>query len=149
MQSPDRESALLLAVRTEAKWYSYAVIRVVPRVERGEFINVGVLLFAREQEFLGARIEADDARLRSLAPDIDIAAVERHLATFKAITDGLPGGGPIAALPPPERFHWLVSPRSTMIQTSPVHVGRSLEPSAALEDLLQEFVRPVRSSDGS
>ena len=129
-------------------WYSYAIIRVVPRVERGEFLNVGVLLFAREQGFLGARIEPDTARLLSLAPELDIAAVERHLATFRAITDGLPAGGPIAALPPPERFHWLVSPRSTMIQTSPVHVGRSQDPGRALEDLLREFVRPVGSSGG-
>jgi hypothetical protein len=118
-------------------------------VERGEFVNVGVLLFAREQEFLGTRIEIDASRLRSLAPELDVAAVERHLATFQAITDGLPSGGPIAALPPPERFHWLVSPRSTMIQTSPVHAGRSQDPGRALEDLLQEFVRPVSSSSGT
>ncbi|MCA1647643.1 MAG: DUF3037 domain-containing protein [Chloroflexi bacterium] len=130
-------------------WYSYAIIRVVPRVERGEFMNVGVVLFAREQGFLGAHIEPDAARLRHLARELDIAAVERHLATFQAITDGVPAGGPIADLPPPERFHWLVAPRSTMIQTSPVHVGRSQDPSAALEDLVREFVRPVSSRGGS
>jgi hypothetical protein len=130
-------------------WYSYAIVRVVPRVERGEFVNVGVVLFAREQEFLGARIAADISRLRSLAPDLDLAAVERHLAIFQAITDGAPVGGPIAALPAPERFHWLVSPRSTMIQTSPVHVGRSLDPGRALADLLLEFVLPVSSGSGS
>src|SRR5438477_3722945 len=124
-------------------WYSYAVIRVVPRVERGEFINVGVVLFAREREFLDTRIEFDEARLRSLAPELDVAAVERHLATFRAITDGRPAGGPIAALPPPERFNWLVAPRSTVIQTSPVHAGRSQDPARALEDLLRELVRPV------
>jgi hypothetical protein len=132
-----------------AAWYSYAIIRVVPRVERGEFVNVGVVLFAREQEFLGARIEPDITRLLSLAPELDVATVERHLATFRAITAGLPAGGPIAALPPPERFHWLVSPRSTMIQTSPVHVGRSQDPGRALDDLLREFVLPVSSSSGS
>src|SRR5438876_11646359 len=82
-------------------WYSYSIIRVVPRVERGEFLNVGVVLFAREQDFLGARIEADPQRLLSLAGSLDLAAVERHLATFQAITDGLPTGGPIAALPKP------------------------------------------------
>jgi hypothetical protein len=126
-------------------WYSYAVIRVVPRVERGEFLNVGVVLFGREQEFLGAKMELDEQRLRSLAPDVDIANVERHLATFQAICDGDPAGGPIAALPRAERFHWLVAPRSTMIQTSPVHVGRSTEPGTALDDLLAEFVRaPAR-----
>jgi hypothetical protein len=130
-------------------WYSYAIIRVVPRVERGEFLNVGVVLFAREQDFLGARIEADAQRLLGFASNLDFAAVERHLATFQAITDGLPAGGPIAALPRPERFHWLVSPRSTMIQTSPVHVGRNADAGRALEELMEEFVRPVGSGSGS
>jgi hypothetical protein len=123
-------------------WYSYAIVRVVPRVERGEFLNVGVVLFAREQSFLGARFELDAERLLSLASDVDLATVERHLATFLAICNGEPLGGPIAALAAPERFYWLVAPRSTMIQTSPVHVGRSDDLGAALEDLLVEFVRP-------
>ena len=125
-------------------WYSYAVVRVVPRVERGEFLNVGVVLFAREQEFCQARIELDKNRLLSLAPGIDLAAVERHLGTFVAICEGRPEGGPIAALQAPERFYWLVAPRSTMIQTSPVHVGRTEEPDLwqAVESLLAEFVRP-------
>jgi hypothetical protein len=123
-------------------WYSYAIVRVVPRVERGEFLNVGVVLFSRERGFLGSRMELDAERLRSLAPDIDVAAVQRHLATFQAICDGDPSGGPIAVLSPSERFHWLVAPRSTMIQTSPVHVGRSGDPPAALDELLAEFVRP-------
>jgi hypothetical protein len=130
-------------------WYSYAIIRVVPRVERGEFLNVGVVLLAREQDFLGARIEVDPRRLLNLAANLDLGAVDRHLATFQAITDGLPAGGPIAVLPKPERFHWLVSPRSTIIQTSPAHVGRSPDPTKALEDLLDEFVRPVGSGRGS
>jgi hypothetical protein len=124
-------------------WYSYAIIRVVPRVERGEFLNVGVIAFAREQEVCLARVELDSARLLCLAPDIDLAAVERHLGTLLAICDGQAAGGPIAALQPPERFYWLVAPRSTMIQTSPVHVGRSDEHelSNAVESLLAEFVR--------
>jgi hypothetical protein len=123
-------------------WYSYSIVRVVPRVERGEFLNVGVLLFSRELDFLGARLEVDEARLRALAPDVDLATVERHLAMFEAIALGeTHGGGPIAALPRPERFHWLVAPRSTIIQTSPTHVGRSPNPDAALEELLNEFVR--------
>ena len=122
-------------------WYSYAIVRVVPRVERGEFLNVGVVLFSRELAFLGARFELDEARMRSLAPHLDVATVERHLATFQAICDGEPAGGPIAALPKPERFHWLVAPRSTMIQTSPVHVGRSADAERALDSLLSEFVR--------
>lgn len=122
-------------------WYSYALVRVVPRVERGEFLNVGVVLFSRELDFLGARLDVDEARLRSLAPDVDTTLVERHLRVFEAICAGSADGGPIAALPKPERFHWLVAPRSTMIQTSPVHVGRSQNVERALEHLLNEFVR--------
>ena len=122
-------------------WYSYAIVRVVPRVERGEFLNVGVVLFSRELDFLEARIELDRERLRGVAPNVDLGQVERHLATFKAIAAGESVGGPIAALPSPERFHWLVAPRSTTIQTSPVHVGRSDNPEAAVDALLDEFVR--------
>ena len=123
-------------------WYSYAIIRVVPRVERGERLNVGVVMFARTLEFLEARIELDAARLRALAPDVDLAAVERHLRIFAAICAGRPEGGPLAKLPPSERFHWLTAPRSTAIQTSPVHVGSTADPAAELEKLLDCFVRP-------
>ena len=121
-------------------WYSYAIVRVVPRVERGEFLNVGVILFSREQESCLASIQLDTARLLSLAPSLDLATVERHLDTLLAICDGRPEGGPIAALQAPERFYWLVSPRSTMIQTSPVHVGRCEDRAHAMEALLEEFV---------
>jgi hypothetical protein len=128
-------------------WYSYAVIRVVPRVDREEFLNVGVILFAREQEFLHALIELDPERLRALGPDVDVESVERHLLTLQAISAGQPQGGPIAALPAPERFHWLVAPRSTIIQTSAVHVGRSGDPRQALDDLVQRLVRrPVHAA---
>jgi hypothetical protein len=130
-------------------WYSYAIVRVVPRVERGEFLNVGVVLFAREHDLLEARIELDPARLRSLAPTVACALVERHLAVFEAICAGDPRGGPIAALPAPERFHWLVAPRSTMIQTSPVHAGRADSLDAALDDLLTEFVRQPGSAQSA
>jgi Protein of unknown function (DUF3037) len=123
-------------------WYSYAVVRVVPRVERGECINVGVILFAREARYLAARVELDPARLRALAPHADVALIERHLATFAAICEGRPEGGPVAALPPPDRFHWLTAPRSTVIQTSPVHGGVTTDPTTALEELLDTFVRP-------
>jgi hypothetical protein len=123
-------------------WYSYAVVRVVPRVDREEFLNVGVILFAREQGFLRARIEVDRERLRALAPDADIDTIERHLRTLQAIAEGQPEGGPVAVLPAPERFHWLVAPRSTTIQTSPVHVGRSDDPSQALDALVSRLVRP-------
>jgi hypothetical protein len=122
-------------------WYSYATIRVVPRVEREEFINVGVILFAREQRSVAARVELDRARLANLAPELDVELVERHLRTFLEISDGNPSGGPVAALPAPERFHWLVAPRSTMIQTSAVHVGRGDDLEQALNELLDDLVR--------
>jgi len=125
-------------------WYSYAIVRVVPRVERGECINVGVILFARTRRFLEAQMEFDPARLRAIAPEVDGELIARHLATFEAIGAGGPEGGPLAALPQSERFHWLTAPRSTMIQTSPVHVGRCADPSATLEDLLSDYVRPPR-----
>ena len=117
-------------------------MRVVPRVERGESINVGAVLFARTRRYLAARVELDRARLRALAPDADLATIERHLGTFVAIAAGDPTGGPLAALPQSERFHWLVAPRSTTIQTAPVHIGRSDDPARALDDLLDAFVRP-------
>lgn|SRR5437763_10617025 len=126
-------------------WYSYAVVRVVPRVERGECINVGVVLFAPTRRFLEARIELDPARLRALAPETDVALIERHLRTFEAICGGRAEGGPVAALPASDRFHWLTAPRSTVIQTSPVHVGCAGEPAAALEQLVEQFVRPPTS----
>lgn len=127
-------------------WYSYAIVRVVPRVERGECVNVGVVLFARTERFLEARFEIDSARVRALAPGVDLNLVERHLRTFSAICAGRPEGGPVAALPPSERFHWLTAPRSTMIQTSPVHVGHSTDLPAALEDLLDAYVRAPRGA---
>ncbi len=127
---------------TPTTWYSYAVIRVVPRVERGECLNVGVILFARTLPYLEARIEFDPARLRALAAEANPALIERHLRSFAAICAGAPEGGPLAALPPSERFHWLTAPRSTVIQTSPVHVGATADPRAELERLLDGFVRP-------
>ena len=128
-------------------WYSYAVIRVVPRVERGESINVGVVIFARTTGYLRACIELDSARLLALAPEADIPTIERHLRQFCAISAGASDGGPLAELPPSERFHWLTAPRSTVIQTSPVHIGVADDLDAVLNDLLDDFVRPPRSTE--
>jgi hypothetical protein len=122
-------------------WYSYALVQVVPRVERGEYVNAGVVLFSRQADFLEARIELDQARLRALAPDVDVGLVDRHLRSFEAIATGDAEGGPIAGLPPSERFHWLTAPRSTIIQTSATHVGRAADPAAALDELVQRYVR--------
>lgn len=127
-------------------WYSYAVIRVVPRVERQEFVNCGVVLFARARRFLRARVELDAARVRALAPDADLPVIERHLRTFCALAAGEADGGPLAALPPAERFHWLTAPRSTMIQTSPAHTGRGTDLDDAIEQLMDGFVRVMRDA---
>jgi hypothetical protein len=123
-------------------WYSYAIVRVVPRVERGEQINVGVILYAPELRFLAARIELDPDRVRAIAPEADLALIEQHLQGFQGIADGTPEAGALSALPQSDRFHWLTAPRSTMIQTAPVHTGVCADPEAALEDLLNDFVRP-------
>ncbi|MFL6203212.1 MAG: DUF3037 domain-containing protein [Thermoanaerobaculia bacterium] len=120
--------------------FDYAVIRVVPRVERAEFLNAGVLLFCLERDFLRARIELDEARLLALWPGTDVELVRQHLAAIPRICAGSPDGGPIAKLTLRERFHWLVAPRSTMIQVSPVHAGLCESPEATLDELFQQMV---------
>lgn len=118
--------------------FDYALIRLVPYVEREEFINVGAILFCRTQRFLAARIELDRARLAALAPTLDPDDVQADLDLIPAICDG---AGPIGQLSQAERFHWLVAPRSTVIQVSPVHCGLCLDPAAALEGLVKRMVR--------
>jgi len=127
--------------------YDYAVVRVVPRVERGEFVNVGVILSCPDADFLDARIDVDEARLRALAPDIDGDAVRDNLAIIPRVCEGGADAGPIGALPPRQRFHWLVAPRSTMIQVSPVHTGRTGDPGATLEHLMACMVRVRTETD--
>ena len=124
-----------------ANHYDYAVIRVVPRVEREEFINVGVILSCEASRYLEARIELDEARLRALAPDLDIESVSRHLQAVTAICRGGPGTGPIGQLPPRARFHWLTAKRSSILQTSPVHTGKCGDMDAIMEHLLRRMVR--------
>lgn len=121
--------------------FDYAVMRVVPRVEREEFVNAGIVLFCSERDFLGARVELDRERLRALAPDVDLALVEEHLAAIPRIAAGGEGSGPIGRLSRRERFHWLVAPRSTIIQVSPVHSGLCDDPERALERLMDGMVR--------
>lgn len=121
--------------------YDYAIIRVVPRVERGEQINAGVVLSCATADFLGARVALDAARLIALAPGIDVGEVEQALHVVEWIAAGDPRGGPIAALPRSERFHWLVAPRSAIIQPSVVHTGLCDDPAAALEKLLERLVK--------
>ena len=121
--------------------YDYAIVRVVPRVDRGEFVNVGVALFCRTRRFLAARIALDERRVLALAPPLDRDEMRRYLESIALICAGDPAGGPIAELPQAERFHWLVAPRSAMIQTSPVHTGLCDEPAIALERLVATMVR--------
>ena len=121
--------------------YDYAIVRVVPRVERGEQINVGVILSCPELSFLEARIELDESRLRVLDETLDVEAIRTHLATIPFVCKGGSDAGPIGDLPQRNRFHWLVSPRSTVIQMSPVHTGRTSDPLAALDRLLARMVR--------
>jgi Protein of unknown function (DUF3037) len=120
--------------------FSYAVVRVVPRVEREEFVNVGVIVFCAERRWLGCKLTTDSSRLRALAPGVDAVEIARHLEGLRAVCAGEPTAGPIAALPPSERFHWLVAPRSTSIQTSAVHSGIADDPEAAVGRLYEKLV---------
>jgi hypothetical protein len=120
--------------------YDYAIIRVVPRVERGECINIGVILFCPARRFLGLLMHLDTPRLLALAPDLDLDAVQCHLDTISLICAGSSEAGYLGQLSLSERFHWLVSPRSTIIQTSPVHSGLCSDPQATLERLLKTLI---------
>ena len=126
--------------------FDYAIVRVVPRVERGELINAGVIVSCPTQGYLAARIAFDAARLSALSPSSDPEEIAAALAVIPLIAAGDPRGGPIAALPRGERFHWLVAPRSAIIQTSPVHTGLCGEPSAALDQLIERLVLPVTTA---
>ena len=123
--------------------FSYAVLRLVPRVERGEQLNAGVVLFCRRRRFLAARVDLDERRLAALAPDLDPRTVRAHLDALARIAAGDPAGGAVAALEPSERFGWLVAPSSTIIQPSPVHTGVCDDPQAMLDRLFAELVAPV------
>jgi hypothetical protein len=120
--------------------YEYAVIRIVPRVEREEFINVGVIVFCRVRKYLAARIQVDNDRLKALATTLDLDEVAGHVELIPKICAGAADGGPIAQLPQHERFHWLVAPRSTVIQTSSCHSGLTEDPESTLEQLFLKLV---------
>ena len=120
--------------------YDYAIIRVVPRVERGEQLNAGVILSCPEVEFLEARIDLDEAAVLALDPAADREALRANLATIPLVCRGGAAAGPIGELPQRGRFRWLVSPRSTIIQPSPVHTGRTKDPAACLEHLMETLV---------
>ncbi len=129
--------------------FDYAIVRIVPRVERGEFLNAGVILFCSTQAFLEARLELDRSRLEAMAPGIDLRMVESHLEVIPRVCAGGRGAGPIGELSQRERFHWLVAPRSTVIQPSPVHAGVDGDLPGALQKLFDKLVRsPLQQEPG-
>ena len=124
----------------EKHLFEYAVIRVVPRVEREEFINAGVILYCRDRRFLGARISVNEQRLHALCPLLDIRELIEHLQAFEKIALGNKDGGPIACLDPAGRFRWLTATRSTIVQASKVHPGLCSDPEEMLERLHKQLV---------
>jgi hypothetical protein len=128
--------------------FDYALLRVVPRVEREECINAGVVLYCAERAYLGARIELDERRLLALMPHVteeELAEIRAHLAAIPLVAAGGPAAGPIGQLGQAQRFHWLVAPRSTMVQPGPVHSGLCESPEVMLEHLLATMVRVPKS----
>jgi Protein of unknown function (DUF3037) len=125
----------------ELRTYDYAIVRVVPRVERGEFVNAGIIMSCDVERILKARIELDEDALLALDAGVDLEVVREALATIPLICAGGASAGPIGNLSARERFHWLVSPKSTIVQTSPVHTGQCADPDAALDHLLKKMVR--------
>ena len=120
--------------------FDYSIVRVVPRVEREEFVNAGLIVFCLERQFLQARVTVDEARLRALWPGLDIDLARKHLEAIPKICAGELSAGPIARLSQRERFHWLVAPRSTIIQVSPVHSGICEDPGKEIEQLFRTSV---------
>ena len=132
---PEREDA----GGVERAPFAYATIRVVPRVEREEFVNVGVVLFSRPRQFLGMQARLDGDRLRALWPELDLDAVARQLDVIRLVVAGDPAGGAIARLPAAERFGWLAAPASTIVQPGPVRAGLADDPEAALQELFADL----------
>jgi hypothetical protein len=122
--------------------YDFAVLRVVPRVHLGAFVNVGVVMHARTAEFLALRVLTEPDRLRARLPEIDADLLTRYLRSCEAICAGDPAAGPVALAPPSERFHWLTAPRSDVLQSSPIHEGVCADPAVELEKLYETYVDP-------
>jgi hypothetical protein len=120
--------------------YSYAVVRVVPRVDREEFINAGAVVYSRGHRFLQARMALDETRLCALHPGVALADVRDHLDAFCRVCHGDAGAGPMALLTHSERFHWLTATRSTVVQCSPIHCGMTSDPETALVNLVRRMV---------
>jgi len=125
----------------DLRTYDYAIVRVVPRVERGEFVNAGIILSCDLERILKAKIELDETALLALDAGVDLDLVRDSLAAIPAICAGGAAAGDLGLLSARERFHWLVAPRSTIVQTSPVHTGRCSDLTAALEHLMNRMIR--------
>ena len=134
------------AVDVDRAPFAYTAIRVVPRVEREEFVNAGVVLYSRPRKFLGMRARLDPDRLQALWPEIDVEAVARQLEVIRLVAEGDSAGGAIASLTPAERFGWISAPASTVVQPGPVHAGLAMDPEAVLADLFADLVGPPTRS---
>ena len=126
--------------RSESRPFSYAVLRVVPCLERGERLNVGLALFCRQHDFLELETSLDRKRLAAIAPDLDPEPVESRLAVTRRVIEGDEAAGALAELEPSERFGWLTAPSSTIIQSSEVHTGLTADPAAELKRLFESLV---------
>ncbi len=124
----------------ESAAYFYTVLRIVPRIDRGEQINAGVVVFSRSLRYLGMEWQLDPWKLQAIAPDCDPDAIDAQLAAMALVASGEPAGGPMARLDLAERFHWLAAPSSTVIQPSPVHTGVTSDPKATLTQLFRQLV---------
>lgn len=140
MPASPRASSAASAGPAKRHPFEYAIVRVVPRVERGEGFNAGIVLHSRAGRFLGAKTRLDEALLVAMSPDCDAETIRDHLETIERIAAGDPTAGPIAALSAPERWHWLAAPSSTVIQPSEAHTGLSADPAATLEHLFRTLV---------
>jgi hypothetical protein len=125
-------------------WYDYAVVRIVPRVERGEFVNAGVIVWCAARRSLRAKVHLDEARVRALDPAADVAAMRHALEAIPAICDAAPEDGPLTGMTPRQRFDWLVAPRSASLQMSPVHCGRTEDLDGIVDHLFERLVSPPR-----
>ncbi len=120
--------------------FEYAIIRVVPKVEREEFFNVGAILFSKRKKFLGIKYLVNPNKLKAFSPEIEIEVLNNYLEAWQLICDGEPSGGKIGTLELSDRFRWLAACRSTIIQSSKTHSGLSSEPKEALEDIFKKYV---------
>lgn len=120
--------------------FEYAIIRLVPKVERGEFFNIGAIVYAKQKKFLGVKYHVDNSKIEAFCKDVDVDLINKYLEAWKLVCEGKSAGGRIGALELPDRFHWLTASRSTIIQSSEVHSGLCKDPKQTLEEIFEKFV---------